>query len=191
MVHLASEAPCGIVELGQGVIIPSWSDHRLDFYPLTQKGASYSANRIQLVGGSKYFRPTCIAPAPSNKKNDAVKTWYFADWVDGSYPVHGFGRVWKLEVDLKKAAGWTGDLEIPVLNEDAKTAASLRSGKTKLIKSELLKLTQNEDPFMADAALFALSKQAEWSVDEFRKLPTADRIQALIALKWADVPHSK
>lgn len=191
MVHLSSEAPCGIVELGRGVIIPSWSDHRIDFYPLTPKGASYSADRIQLVGGSKYFRPTCIAPAPSNDKNTAVKTWYFADWVDGSYPVHGFGRVWKLEIDLKRAKEWTGPLEIPALNEEAKAAASLRNGETKLSKTELLKLTQNEDPFMAEAALFALSKQADWSVDDFRNLPAADRIQALLALKWSDAPHKK
>ncbi len=191
MVHLTSEAPCGVVELGQGVIIPSWSDHRVDFYPLTQKGASYSADRIQLVGGGKYFRPTCIAADPANKNNAAIKTWYFADWVDGSYPVHGFGRVWKLEVDLKKAAEWTGPLEIPAPNEDAKSAANLRSGKSKLSKTELLKLSLNEDPFMAQAALMALSKQADWSIDEFRNLPTTNRIQAVIALKWAKVPHAK
>ena len=35
MLHSLGEAPCGIAPLGNGLIVPSWTDHRIDYYPLT------------------------------------------------------------------------------------------------------------------------------------------------------------
>ena len=38
MVHSTGEGPCAIVELGGGVLVPSWSNHRVDYFPLTPRG---------------------------------------------------------------------------------------------------------------------------------------------------------
>src|SRR5690606_16676988 len=40
MIHPSGEAPCGVTPLGRGLIVPSWSDHRIDFFLLSRKGAS-------------------------------------------------------------------------------------------------------------------------------------------------------
>src|SRR5690606_25456250 len=64
MIHPSGEAPCGVTPLGRGLIVPSWSDHRIDFFLLSRKGASYDAEPRTLVQGGRYFRPSCIAPVP-------------------------------------------------------------------------------------------------------------------------------
>ncbi|MFG0262350.1 MAG: PVC-type heme-binding CxxCH protein, partial [Novipirellula sp. JB048] len=61
MIHPSGEAPCGILPLGRGMLIPSWGDHRIDFFPLKPHGASYTGEQVTLLRGSRYFRPTGIA----------------------------------------------------------------------------------------------------------------------------------
>ena len=184
MIHPSGEAPCGVTPLGRGVIVPSWSDHRINFFRLQQKGASYSAERIELVRGERYFRPTCIARDQSGSDVDTM-TWYLADWVDGRYQVHGFGRLWKLEINLKQAT-WVGPADIEPPTKAAQLAAEMRTGQHHSKRSELLGLAGNEDPFLARAALLALARQAHsWKPDDLQKLSTLDRIQAVLALKLA------
>jgi len=191
MIHPSGEAPCGVVQLGRGVIIPSWGDHRIDFYLLKQKGAGYTADRIQIVGGSPYFRPTGIAASPVGNDAKNTMTWYFNDWVDASYPVHGYGRLWKMEIDLEKAAKWTGQLDLIGPNDDKKLAARLRGGKTDLSVSELLTLTRSKDQFLGQAAFLALAEKQDWTAESFQKLSDADRVQAVIALKLSGVSDKK
>jgi hypothetical protein len=159
MVHPSGEAPCGVVPLGRGLLIPSWGDHSIDFFPLQQRGASYSAARIELVKGTRYFRPTCIAYA-EHQSDGQKKTWYLTDWVDGSYNVHGFGRIWKLEIDLKKAS-WLGPLELPEPTEAAQLAERLRDAKANFAIAAVLVHARSEDPFVARAALVRLSQIME------------------------------
>lgn len=159
MVHPSGEAPCGVVPLGRGLLIPSWGDHSIDFFPLQQRGASYTAARIELVKGTRYFRPTCIAYA-EHQSDGQKKTWYLTDWVDGSYNVHGFGRIWKLEIDLKKAS-WLGSLELPEPTEAAQLAERLRDAKANFAIAAVLVHARSEDPFVARAALVRLSQMME------------------------------
>jgi len=180
MVHPTGEAPCGVAELGRGLIVPSWSDHRIDFMPLTRKGASYSARRIALVQGGPYFRPTCIAPVPGQT------AWVLADWVDGRYPVHGYGRLWKLEIDLA-AASWVGTMELEAPNEAARQAADLRNKRGPWDRASLLGLAGDADPFIARAALLELSKSAaSWTPEDLRGLPPSDRVNALLAMRMTN-----
>jgi len=72
--------------LGNGLIVPSWTDHRIDFYPLRQAGASFKTKQVPLIRGGKYFRPTCIAQV-------SPTVFFLTDWVFGSYQLHGRGRV--------------------------------------------------------------------------------------------------
>jgi putative membrane-bound dehydrogenase-like protein len=187
MIHPSGEAPCGLVPLGRGLLVPAWGDHRIDFFPLTPKGASFTAKQITLLHGSRYFRPVAIAQDKS-QSNDKSMTWYLTDWVDGRYPVHGYGRLWRLDIDLTKAQ-WLGPLELEGKNDAAKLAAELRSGSGKYPQQRLFQLSRDKDPFIASAALAALARTApNWKLEDIKKLSDEDRTQAVMALKQAKSP---
>ncbi|HCO27472.1 MAG TPA: hypothetical protein DIT97_32395 [Gimesia maris] len=189
MIHPSGEAPCGILPLGRGLLVPSWSDHRIDFYPLTPQGASFSSKPITLVKGSRYFRPSCIAADPASTKQKRV--FYLCDWVDGRYQAHGYGRLWKLEIDLNKAT-WVGKMDLEPPTKQAELAALLRSGKSKHTRKELFQFAQDQDPFLAQSALQALSRNASnWTPQEVATWSAADRIQAVMALKLAKAAPEK
>ncbi|MEO0446686.1 MAG: PVC-type heme-binding CxxCH protein, partial [Verrucomicrobiota bacterium] len=124
MLHPSGEAPCGILPLGGGLIAGSWSDHRVDFYPLTRKGATFTTKRIPLISGSDHFRPTCFAYGPDGK------TIYFTDWALTFYHLHQRGRIWKLEISEEDAHWLSFDAEPP--NAETLLAAELRRGKPDL-----------------------------------------------------------
>ncbi len=187
MVHPSGEAPCGVMPIGNGLLVPSWSDHRIDFFRLRAKGASFEADRMPLVQGGRYFRPSCIASADDNSDDSrSTRTWYLSDWVDGRYEAHGFGRLWKLEVDLNEAK-WVGVLTLEPPTKNAQRAAKLRDPKLTHKRGELLRLAQKEDPFLTRAALLALARDAcEWTLDVVATLSAGDRVQAVLALKLAE-----
>jgi len=184
MIHPSGEAPCGVTPFGRGVIVSSWSDHRLYFYKLQPQGASFGAKRFELVRGSRYFRPTCLA-ADHSQKSARAQTWYASDWVDGRYEVHGYGRLWKLEIDLE-AATWVGPTDLEPATEAATLAADLRQGRRKLPFNDLLDISRDKDSFVAQAALSALAREAaSWQPDEILSLAAYDRVQAVVALRLA------
>lgn len=184
MVHPSGEGPCAIVELGGGVLIPSWSDHSIDYYPLTREGAGYRSDRVPLVKGSDFFRPTGIARGPDG-------AFYVNDWVFSSYPIHARGRLWKLEIDPAASGSWM-KAEPDPLNEAAELAEALRTGAVEKPESELFELARSSDAYLADAALTALSRKgAEWTPDALRALPLENRILALVALRRIDLGEEK
>lgn len=188
MVVPSGEAPCAVLPLGRGMLIPSWGDHRVDFFPLTAEGATYrGGERIPIVQGSFFFRPTCLARDPSGKDPDKL-TWYMTDWVDGRYPVHGFGRLWKLEIDLKKA-DWIGPLELEETTAEATLAGEIRTGAKDPGEDALFTLAAHEDPFVARAALVRLAGDAaaDWTPDTFSALSPERRLVAVLALAASDV----
>ena len=187
MIHPSGEAPCGVSPLGRGVIVPSWSDHRIKFISLARKGASYTGKDIELLHGGRYFRPTCIADSPS-ESTDKTQVWYVTDWVDGRYEIQGFGRLWKLEVDLERA-DWVGPADLEPQTKEAVLAANLREGTHASSRDDLLKLANHEDAFIAQAALVALARQApSWDIATVKKLSANHRVSALLALKMAADP---
>ncbi len=177
MVHPCGEGPCAIVELGGGVLIPSWSDHSVDYYPLTRQGAGYTSDRIPLVKGSDFFRPTCMAVGPDG-------SYYLNDWVFSSYPIHKRGRLWKLEIDPAKASWVKGKQD--ALNDEARLAEGLRTGKSTLDTNKLLQLARGKDAYLADAALTALAR-TKWTVEKMKQLPAQDRLWAFVALRRVDL----
>jgi putative membrane-bound dehydrogenase-like protein len=177
MVSPVGEAPCGIALLGGGLLVPSWADHRIDFFPLKQKGASYTAERVEIVSGGDHFRPTCI-------KQVSPTTYFLTDWVFGTYDLHGKGRIWKLEIDA--GAGWVEPKQPERLNEAALLARKIRSGSYHPESGELLKLAQSEDPFLVTAAIGRLAEHARfWDQKFLSTLPAAERVPALLALRHA------
>ena len=183
MIHSSGEAPCALVPMGGGVMEPSWSDHRVNYYPLTRKGAGYTSQRIELLHGSDFFRPTCIAKGPDG-------AFYMTDWVFSSYELHGRGRLWKLEIDQTKAMWIKKDFD--PLNGDAQLAKDLRDGKAKLSQAQLFAHARGSDPYLSDAALAALARgSSAWTPDSLRALPAKDRIWALVALRRVNLAEEK
>ncbi len=179
MLHALGEAPCGIAPLGNGLIVPSWTDHRIDFYPLTPNGASFTAKRVNLVTGEHHFRPTCITQV-------SPTIYYLTDWVFGSYELHKRGRIWKLEID-PEAATWLGDRKIPTANEVAKTAAELRASGQSFADEQLFQLARSQDPFIQRAAIDALSRRTgSLTQSDVDKLDEEDRISLLLAIRKAN-----
>ena len=179
MVSPTGEAPCGIATLGGGLIVPSWADNRIDFFPLEQTGASYQADRVKLLRGSDFFRPTCI-------KQVSQYTYFLTDWVFGSYELHGRGRIWKLEIDPSKAAEWLQPSAPEPLNEDARLARRMRSGRGHQSTGELFRLAGQDDPFLAQAAITALAGHARfWDAEAVRRFSSEQRVSAALALRKA------
>lgn len=184
MVHPSGEAPCGVVPFGRGLLMPSWGDHRIDFFALQPKGASFSGKQVTLLRGSRYFRPACIVH-DRHRDDDGTAVFYLTDWVDGRYPVHGYGRLWKLEVDLEKA-DWAGPLDLEPRNEAAALAEQLRNGEGEFSREKLFELSRDDDPYIASAALSSLRRLApNWKPAEVASWTEADRAQAVQALRLA------
>ncbi|GAA5146587.1 c-type cytochrome [Prosthecobacter algae] len=181
MVHPCGEGPCAVKELGGGVLIPSWSNHCVDYFPLTRQGAGYTSQRIELLRGSDFFRPVCMAQGPDG-------SFYMTDWVFSSYPIHARGRLWKLEIDATKASWLKPSAEAP--NAAAQLAQGLRSGQVKLSVTQLLSHARGKDAYLSDAALTALARE-NWTPETFQALPAADRVWALVALRRTDLVEEK
>ena len=178
MVHPSGEGPCAVVELGGGVMIPSWSDHSIDYFPLTRKGAGYTSERIPLVKGSDFFRPVCMAQGPDG-------AFYLTDWVFSSYPIHGRGRLWKLEIEKQP---WIAEKQPET--PEAILAKKLREGRETPDVAELLKLARGNDKYLADAALTALSR-SKLGIEAVKALSPQDRVWAFVAMRRADLSDAK
>ncbi len=178
MVHPCGEGPCAVVELGGGVMIPSWSDHSIDYFPLTRKGAGYTSERIPLVKGSDFFRPVCMAQGPDG-------AFYLTDWVFSSYPIHGRGRLWKLEIEKQP---WIAEKQPET--PEAALAKKLREGRETPGVAELLKLARGNDKYLADAALTALSR-SKLGIEAVKALSPQDRVWAFVAMRRADLSDAK
>ncbi len=183
MIFPSGEAPCAVVPLGGGLVVQSWSDHCVNYFPLTRKGAGYTSHRIELLRGSEYFRPTGIA-------RGADGAFYICDWVFSSYELHGRGRLWKMEIDPATAT-WM-QKEADPINGDAQLAKDLRDGRTKLSPQQLFAHARGGDPYLSDAALAALAREsAVWTPETLRALPVEDRVWALVALRRVNIAEEK
>lgn len=178
MVHPCGEGPCAVVELGGGVMIPSWSDHSIDYFPLRRNGAGYTSERLPLVKGSDFFRPVCMAQGPDG-------AFYLTDWVFSSYPIHGRGRLWKLEISKQP---WVAEKQ-PATAE-SELAKKLREGLEKRDTAGLLKLARGSDKYLADAALTALARSG-LTVEAVKALPPQDRVWAFVAMRRADLNDAR
>ncbi|MFK8112662.1 MAG: PVC-type heme-binding CxxCH protein [Rubripirellula sp.] len=178
MLHSLGEAPCGIAALGNGLLVPSWTDHRIDFYPLEQKGASFATKRITLVTGGLHFRPTCITQTSPTE-------FYLTDWVYGSYELHKRGRIWKLEIDAEDSE-WIGDNELPAPNPPAALAVLLRAADSSLSNGQILSHAKSDDAFIRRAAIDGLSTRINAHTFEHADaLKTNDLITLLLAIRKA------
>ena len=181
MIHPCGEGPSAIVQLGGGVLIPSWSNHAIEYFPLRRSGAGYQSQRVEVISGSESFRPVAMAPGANGE-------FYVTDWVFSSYELHKRGRLWKLEIDR---ADWF-DAQPEPMNQAATAAQQLREGKSKLDQQGLLKLARDPDAYLSDAALTALARNSQdWTPEMLLKMSSEDRLWALVALRRVNLAEEK
>ena len=180
MLHGVGEAPCGVAVLGDGLVVPSWADNRIDFYPLRPASATFTTERLTLVAGNDSFRPVCIAAAGPG-------SFYLTDWVDRAYELHGLGRLWRLDIDSEQAS-WLGSPDLPPPTAEARLADQLRTGGSHQSDAEIMRLAGNDDPFLALAAIDAWSQRLDgWTPARAAELAPADQARLLLAIRRAAV----
>ncbi|WP_040351771.1 PVC-type heme-binding CxxCH protein [Blastopirellula marina] len=161
------EAPCAVLYDHGSLLVTSWGDHRIERYALEHSGATVRGRMSPVVVGDENFRPTGMVEGPDG-------AYYFADWVDRSYPVHGKGRLWKLS--------WKNGppKEVRLTLSDAEQEARKLAGKFDF------KPLDSKDLFLRQAAIAGLTKQpARLLGVDWDTLPTGQqRLGVLQALRW-------
>lgn len=156
MVCNTGEGPAGLVAYeGDGLpqdyvgnlIGGSWADHVLQRFPLEPRGASFSAKAINFVEGGTDFRPSGLAIAPDG-------SLVVTDWVDGSYSVHGKGRIWRISQNETKPRNERDQIPVPITPGERDATALLN-----LAPHALLPFLKSNDPFLTSVALSTLSRK--------------------------------
>ncbi|MEM7145865.1 MAG: PVC-type heme-binding CxxCH protein [Verrucomicrobiota bacterium] len=173
MVAGTGEAACGIIPFGPNkLLVASWADHRVDLFDLTQKGASFDATRTPFITGPNDFRPVHMAYTPDHK------TLYLTDWVSASYPVHGQGRVWKID--------FPEPIDLTPVPPDPAPELSFEEHLTNLA---------SDDPYVATAAINALKDHPEKllavTVDTLPEPRARARARLAVALKRSKDPAAQ
>jgi putative membrane-bound dehydrogenase-like protein len=162
MICGTGEAPTAVLFHRGYLWVTSWGDYRIERYKLTpQTDGTYSAERTIVVQGDADFRPTGMAVAPDG-------SLWFGDWVDRSYPVHGKGRIWRLELpdDLQNEFEATSDQSLKTVSTELQKLESLRWEQS-LSRDELIStIRQALGSQDSNARLFAVRWAAEERLTE-------------------------
>ncbi len=172
MICGTGEAPTAIVFHRGYLWVTSWGDHRIERYQLTpdSKGR-YTAKRTVVVQGDDDFRPTGMAVGPDG-------SLYFSDWVNRSYPVHGQGRLWRLELADEMRTDFlpADDVQVPAVRPNLADLHALRwEGSTPpaALEELLSNSLKSTDP---DVRLYAV----RW-IAEARIVDLVEQVEALLA----------
>ncbi len=146
MLHSCGEAPCDVMELEGNLLVASWADHRVEWYPLDPDGRHFKTEQKILIQGGNEFRPVAFARA-----NDGVI--YVSDWVKRDYAIHGHGAIWAIH-------GWDPDTRpLPNLKSEPKKAATVEELTTTTDPYELTLLLNQLEGQEADLPVDPLSPQ--------------------------------
>ena len=167
MIGALGEAACGLVAHGPGQLLSaSWTDNRVDLHSLTAKGESFTATREPFLSGPDDFRPVHFGYSADGRY------LYFTDWVKLSYPVHGHGRIWRVE------------FRQPVSLEPSKN----RPQTNELSAEDALAKLGSSDPYARTAAMHTLAENPEALSDFKWQSETSGiaRAHYAVALKRSD-----
>ncbi len=147
------EAPCAIIPFEGRLWVTSCWNFRLERYELKQDGASWKAQRENVVQGDQWFRPVDFAQAPDG-------SLFITDWAHAEYKLHGRGRIWRLarKEGTKPEPGW----RFPDLTDEEKASARMQK------EASAVDL-KTEDRFAWQAAVTGLangSGSLKWTDDE-------------------------
>jgi putative membrane-bound dehydrogenase-like protein len=228
------EAPTALFAHRGRLWVTSWGDHRLECYTAYTTNrhkasleivrtpgmtdvehddaitrASQSARLEVAVQGDADFRPTGAAVAPDG-------SIYIADWVSKSYPVHGFGRIWRLTIpselpafvddDDKSDGPMAWDLWKPEAGLDQFFISDNNELATPMLKLQAARWHRDADPLAIlpaaltdadpDVRLYAVRWIADERIKELRddlaklldgEIPSERYFLAVIAaVEWLD-----
>ena len=140
MIGALGEAACGLISHGpEKLLSASWTDNRVDLHSLKPCGDSFVATREPFLSGPDEFRPVHFAYSADGRY------LYFTDWVKLSYPVHGHGRIWRVE------------FKEPITLEPSSNSAAVQELST----TEALAKLGSDDPYARTAAMHVLSSHPE------------------------------
>ncbi|MEL6106828.1 MAG: PVC-type heme-binding CxxCH protein [Planctomycetota bacterium] len=140
MIGALGEAACGLISHGpEKLLSASWTDNRVDLHSLQPRGDSFNAIREPFLSGPDDFRPVHFAYSADGRY------LYFTDWVKLSYPVHGHGRIWRVE--FKQPISLEPSSDRPSAPELSTTDAFVKLG--------------SDDAYTRTAAVRALSERPE------------------------------
>lgn len=140
MIGALGEAACGVIAHGPSQLLSaSWTDNRIDLHALKKKGASYVVTREPFLSGPDDFRPVHFSYSADGKY------LYFTDWVKLSYPVHGHGRIWRVE--------FKQPVRLKPLPRDTQPEG--------ITPKDALSLLGSDDPYVRTQAIHVLSNNPE------------------------------
>ena len=140
MIGALGEAASGLISHGpEKLLSASWTDNRVDLHSLKPRGDSFVATREPFLSGPDEFRPVHFAYSADGRY------LYFTDWVKLSYPVHGHGRIWRVE--FKQPITLEPSSNRPPAQELSTTEAFVKLG--------------SDDPYARTAAMHVLSAHPE------------------------------
>lgn len=176
MIGALGEAACGLIPHGpEKLLSASWTDNRVDLHSLQPKGASFAATREPFLSGPDDFRPVHFAYSADGKY------LYFTDWVKISYPVHGHGRIWRVE--------FKEPIELaPKINAGRREESSEQTTVEQAIEA-----LGDDDPYLRTEAIHWLSTRPEvlktvgWPTEG----SSVTRAHFAVALKRSSAPDSK
>jgi putative membrane-bound dehydrogenase-like protein len=164
MVCGTGEAPTAVVAHRGSLWVTSWGDYRIERYRLVPRGGSYSAERQDVVQGDENFRPTGMAVAPDG-------SLYFGDWVLRDYPVHGQGRIWRLQLPADAEGEKFPPFPAHERRDDSTVEIALRS----------------DDPFEHAAGVWTLSSQVDGLIEHETRHSSEPRVR----LGWLEAVRLK
>lgn len=144
MIGALGEAACGVIAHGPDQLLSaSWTDNRVDLHSMKPDAASFVATREPFLSGPDDFRPVHFSYSVDGRY------LYFTDWVQLSYPVHGHGRVWRVE--FKKP------VMLKPLPHESKLPPSPKHALT---------LLGSDDPYARTQAIHVLTQHPDFLADE-------------------------
>ena len=166
MIGALGEAAGGVVPYDSAhLLTASWTDNRIDIHAVEPEGASFIAGREPFISGPDNFRPVHFSYSADGKY------LYFTDWVSLSYPVHGLGRIWRIE--------FKNPLDLNPLP---------RKPKVPMTPPEASRHLGSQDPYLRTQAIRVLTENPDalrsLSLNSFAN-PTA-RAHYAVALKRVD-----
>ena len=166
MTGALGEAACGLVPHGRGKLLSaSWTDNRVDLHSLIAKGESFTATREPFLSGPDDFRPVHFSYSADGRH------LYFTDWVKLSYPVHGHGRIWRVE--FKQPVSLKPSTNRPAANELSTKDALVKLG--------------SDDPYARTAAINVLAEQPNVLTNyKWQRAGSVARANFAVALKRSD-----
>ncbi|ELP29588.1 membrane-bound dehydrogenase domain protein [Rhodopirellula baltica SWK14] len=166
MAGVLNEAACGVIPFGVNhLLTASWTDNRVDLHKLTPKGASLEATREQFLSGPDDFRPVHFSYSTDGR------FLYISDWVKISYPVHGHGRIWRVE--FKQPVSLT---PLPRTNEIAEPTID-----------KAIELLGSPDPYVRTAAMNTLVQHPKEIEDlDWKTMNEVARVHYAVTLKRID-----